>query len=82
MRVEHPTALASWVLRTYPEWTPARVESAMVGDQSINVKLGNPVPVFVLYNTAVVEENGDVHFFDDIYGQDAALEKALASAQP
>jgi murein L,D-transpeptidase YcbB/YkuD len=82
MRVEHPTALASWVLRTYPEWTPARVESAMVGDQSINVKLGNPVPVFVLYNTAVVEENGDVHFFDDIYGQDTTLEKALAAARP
>jgi murein L,D-transpeptidase YcbB/YkuD len=82
MRVEHPTALASWVLRNYPEWTPARVESAMVGDQSINVKLGNPVPVFVLYNTAVVEENGDVHFFDDIYGQDAALEKALVAARP
>jgi murein L,D-transpeptidase YcbB/YkuD len=82
MRVEHPTALASWVLRTYPEWTPARVESAMVGNQSINVKLGNPVPVFVLYNTAVVEENGEVHFFDDIYGQDAALEKALAAARP
>ena len=82
IRVEHPTALASWVLRTYPEWTPDRVESAMVGDQSINVKLGNPVPVFVLYNTAVVEENGDVHFFDDIYGQDAAVEKALAAARP
>jgi murein L,D-transpeptidase YcbB/YkuD len=82
IRVEHPTALASWVLRSYPEWTSERVENAMVGNQSINVKLGNPVPVFVLYNTAVVEENGDVHFFDDIYGQDGTLEKALAASQP
>jgi len=82
IRLEHPTALASWVLRNYPQWTPDRVEGAMVGNQSISVKLGNPVPVFVFYNTAVVEENGDVHFFDDIYGQDAALEKALADARP
>jgi len=82
IRLEHPTALAAWVLRNYPQWTPDRVESAMVGDQSINVKLENPVPVFVFYNTAVVEENGDVHFYDDIYGQDAALEKALAAARP
>jgi len=82
IRLEHPTALASWVLRNYPQWTPDHVESAMVGNQSINVKLGNPVPVFVSYNTAVVEENGDVHFFDDIYGQDAALEKALAASHP
>jgi murein L,D-transpeptidase YcbB/YkuD len=82
MRLEHPTALAAWVLRDHPEWTPTRVENAMVGDQSFSVKLGNPVPVFVVYDTAVVEENGDVHFFDDIYGQDAALEKALAAAHP
>jgi murein L,D-transpeptidase YcbB/YkuD len=82
IRLEHPLALASWVLRNFPEWTPARVESAMVGNQSIPVKLANPIPVFVVYNTAVVEENGDVHFFDDIYGQDAALEKALAVARP
>src|SRR5438270_499711 len=82
IRLEHPLALASWVLRNSTEWTPARVEDAMVGNQSLNVKLGNPVPVFVVYDTAVVEENGDVHFFDDIYGQDAALEKALAAAQP
>lgn len=82
VRVEHPTALAAWVLRNYPEWTPARVENAMVGDQSFSVKLGKPVPVFVVYDTAVVEENGDVHFFDDIYGQDAVLEKALAASRP
>lgn len=82
IRVEHPTALASWVLRNYPQWTPNRVESAMVGNQSINVKLGNPVQVFVFYNTAIVEENGDVHFFDDIYSQDTALEKALAAFRP
>ena len=54
----------------------------MVGDQSFSVKLGNPVPVFVVYDTAVVEENGDVHFFDDIYGRDAALEKAMAAGRP
>jgi murein L,D-transpeptidase YcbB/YkuD len=82
IRLEHPLVLASWVLRNSPEWTPERVEAAMVGNQSIPVKLVNSIPVFVVYNTAVVEENGDVHFFDDIYGQDAALEKALAAARP
>jgi L,D-transpeptidase YcbB len=82
IRLEHPTALASWVLRNYPQWTPDRVESAMAGDQSINVKLENSVPVFVFHNTAVVKENGDVHFYDDISDQDAALEKALVASHP
>jgi murein L,D-transpeptidase YcbB/YkuD len=38
-----------------------------------------------MYSTAVVMKNGEVHFFQDIYGrtrrEDAALEKELA-AQP
>jgi len=45
--------------------------------------LQTPSP-FLRLSTQIIatEENGDVHFFDDIYGQDAALEKALASARP
>jgi murein L,D-transpeptidase YcbB/YkuD len=82
IRVEHPLALSSWVLRNYREWTPARVEDAMVGNQSITVKLNGPLPLFILYNTATVEENGEVRFSDDIYGQDAEMEKALAAAHP
>jgi murein L,D-transpeptidase YcbB/YkuD len=38
--------------------------------------------LLILYQTALVEENGDVHFFDDIYGEDTALEKSLAAARP
>jgi len=29
-----------------------------------------------------VTEDGVVHFFDDIYGHDAALDKALAKGYP
>lgn len=45
------------------------------------MKVSNPIPVPIVYQTAVVE-NGDVHFFDDIYDQNTALEKALAAARP
>ena len=34
-----------------------------------------------MYVTAVVLENGEVRFFEDIYGQDAALEKEMAKPQ-
>jgi murein L,D-transpeptidase YcbB/YkuD len=36
--------------------------------------------VTTIYVTAVVTENGEVHFFEDIYGQDAAFEQELAEA--
>jgi murein L,D-transpeptidase YcbB/YkuD len=46
------------------------------------VNLAKPVPVLILYSTAVVEPDGEVRFFDDIYGHDAELIKMLAHGYP
>jgi len=82
IRVEDPVALAEWVLRGNPEWAPDKIRAAMDGSETIAVKVASPIPVLIVYGTAVVMENGDVHFFDDIYGYDAELERALASHHP
>jgi murein L,D-transpeptidase YcbB/YkuD len=34
------------------------------------VKLDNPVPVFITYYTAWVDESGKLNFREDIYGHD------------
>lgn len=78
IRVEDPVALAKWVLKDQPTWSEARIRAAMNGEETFQVKLERPIPVLILYSTAVVMENGEVRFFDDIYGQDAALEQVLA----
>jgi murein L,D-transpeptidase YcbB/YkuD len=39
------------------------------------------VPVLIVYLTAVIEENNEVSFFDDIYGYDTSLNNALAKGQ-
>jgi len=82
IRVEDPVALAAWVLRDKPEWTLDRIRAAMNGDTSIQVNLDKPIPVLILYSTAVVDPDGEVRFFDDIYGYDAPLAKALANGPP
>jgi murein L,D-transpeptidase YcbB/YkuD len=82
IRVEDPVALAQWVLRDQPSWTEESIRAAVDGDKTLQVKLDRPIPVLILYSTAVVAEDGEVRFFDDIYGQDAALERALADEDP
>jgi murein L,D-transpeptidase YcbB/YkuD len=82
IRVENPVALAAWVLRDKPEWTVDRIRAVMNGDTTMQVNLAKPVPVLILYSTAVVEPGGEVRFFDDIYGHDALLIKALANGYP
>ena len=41
------------------------------------VKLEEPVPVFITYYTAWVDENGVLNFRDDIYGHDAQVVKKM-----
>jgi murein L,D-transpeptidase YcbB/YkuD len=82
IRVENPVALAAWVLRDKPAWTVDRIRTTMNGDTSVQVNLDKPIPVLILYSTAVVEPDGEVRFFEDIYGHDAALVKVLANGYP
>jgi murein L,D-transpeptidase YcbB/YkuD len=78
IRVEDPEGLALWVLRNQqPEWTSERIHNAMNGEDTMEVTLQAPIPVLIVYATAVVLSNGEVRFFDDIYKQDARLEKSL-----
>lgn len=82
IRAEKPEQLANWALQNMPEWTPSHIASAM-GDgtddgKPIVVTLAKPIPVLVVYATAVVLENGEVQFFDDIYKEDVRLEQILA----
>src|SRR3984957_584255 len=83
IRVEKPDELAAWALRNNPGWDLERVREAMKsGKDNQRVNLAKPIPVFILYGTAIVDEKGEAHFYDDIYGLDADLEKVLAKGYP
>jgi len=82
VRLERPAELAAWVLRDNPGWTPDRIRTAMNGTTTQQVNLTHPIPVLILYGTVIVLDDGVVHFYDDIYGHDAALDKVLAKGYP
>jgi L,D-transpeptidase YcbB len=82
IRVENPVELAAWVLRDQPAWTLARIRQAEHGEKSLQVNLTKPIPVLIVYGTAVVRESGEVCFFEDLYKHDAALEEVLDKGYP
>jgi murein L,D-transpeptidase YcbB/YkuD len=83
IRVEKPVELAAWLLQDQPKWTLDAVRAAMQsGPDDQQVNLTRPVPVVIIYLTAVVEEDGEVYFFDDIYGHDRSLNAVLAKGPP
>jgi murein L,D-transpeptidase YcbB/YkuD len=82
IREEKPAELAAWLLHDQPKWTQETITAAMnSGPNNQQVKLSSPVPVVIVYMTAIVEENGEIYFFNDIYGHDGAMNAALAKGQ-
>jgi murein L,D-transpeptidase YcbB/YkuD len=83
IRVDQPADLVAWVLRNTPGWDLERVKATMNGDQeNLQVNLVKRIPVLIVYGTAAVNEENQIRFFDDIYGYDADLRKALAAGYP
>ena len=82
IRVEKPEELALWVLRGKAGWDLDRIHAAEEGSKPLQVNLDQPIPVLVVYGTAVVISNGEVHFFEDIYGHDKSLEELLDAGYP
>ncbi|QTD44594.1 L,D-transpeptidase family protein [Ottowia testudinis] len=76
VRIEEPVALAQWVLHDQPDWTEARIRQSMGRPRPVTAKLIEPVPVLMLYQTAVVAD-GKLHFVPDLYGLDKHLAQAL-----
>lgn len=77
IRVARPAELAAWILRSQPGWTLPRVYGAMNGTTTMPVMLDHAIPILIVYTTAIVLENGEERFFEDIYGQDSRLEQSL-----
>jgi len=82
IRLERPADLAVWVLRDNPGWDMTRIRAAMNGGSNQQVNLTHPIPVLIVYATVIITEDGLVHFYDDIYGHDATLEKVLQQGYP
>ena len=77
IRLSDPEKMANYLLRNNPEWTPEKISEAMNSGKEKYVKLKTPVPVFISYYTAWVDETGNLNFREDIYKHDASLARKM-----
>jgi len=79
IRVEHPAALAQYVLGRQRQWNADTIQDALQPGPTRHVDLARPVPVVLFYATAMVDSNGGARFAADIYGRDWKLRQQLAA---
>lgn len=77
IRVEHPAALAQFVLADPQRWDADAVAAAMRSGRTLTVPLPQAVPVVLFYATALTDRQGRALFAEDIYGLDEKLLQAL-----
>ena len=77
IRLADAEKLADYVLENNSHWTPEKINEAMNSGNEQFVKLKDPVPVFITYYTAWVDDNGQLNFRDDIYGHDKAVAEKM-----
>ena len=78
IRVERPFELADYLLRDDPQWNGGQLRAAVDRGEQRDVKLPQPVPVYLLYFTAMPGPDGGVAFYEDIYDLDRAQGVAQA----
>lgn len=54
------------MLRDQPQWTAKHIADAMHGETTIRVSLVKPVSVQIVHGTAIVMEDGQVHYDQDV----------------
>ncbi|AOM75719.1 L,D-transpeptidase family protein [Pedobacter steynii] len=77
IRLAQPAKLAEYLLADQKQWTPDNIAKAMKSTKEIWVRLKKPVPVFITYFTAWVDQHGRLNFRDDIYGHDQKMAEQL-----
>lgn len=71
VRLEDAVGLAAFLLRDDPSWSGPALEAAIATGRQREIALPRPVPVYLVYWTAWVGDDGRLQLRDDIYGRDA-----------
>lgn len=77
IRISEPLKLAMFLLKNDTSWTEPKILEDMNRLQEKYLTLKNRVPVYIIYLTSFIDENGEINFRDDIYERDEKLKDMI-----
>jgi murein L,D-transpeptidase YcbB/YkuD len=75
VRVENPRQFAEIILG----WDQQRIASTLASSRDYSVPVEEDIDVHVTYFTAWPDETGAIQYFEDVYGRDQLVERALGT---
>lgn len=77
IRLERPRDLANLLVSKATSRSPAEIDGLLKTGSEQWIKLDQKLPVYILYFTAWVQDDGTVRFHHDVYGRDEQLERQV-----
>jgi len=82
VRLEKPIELANLLLHDEPGWCFERLRKTLETEQDFRIRLTRAMPVYLVYWTAWVDNDGTIQLRPDVYGRDERLSSALDELEP
>jgi murein L,D-transpeptidase YcbB/YkuD len=82
VRIERPRDFARMLLELQSSELPDSLDALVEGGEEKWIALDRPLPIFLLYFTAWVQEGGATRFHHDIYGHDEAMGEQTGEIGP
>jgi murein L,D-transpeptidase YcbB/YkuD len=76
VRLERPFELVEYFIQESPTLTHEEINKKLSSGETQYIRIRNPIPIFITYITAWVDENGRTHFREDVYKARAEKEPA------
>lgn len=71
VRLPAPDEVAAVLLKpNHDAWDAQRINATLDAEKTRWVKLEQPIPILIIYDTAFLSDNGELHFRPDGYGYD------------
>jgi murein L,D-transpeptidase YcbB/YkuD len=82
VRIERPRDFARMLLELQSSENPDTLDALVEAGEEKWIALERPLPIFLLYFTAWVREDGTTRFHHDVYGHDEAIEEETDEIGP
>lgn len=73
IRLEKPMELAYYLFKDDPKWNKEKLDATLNKRKNKRINLEVPVPIYLLYFTAWVNDAEELYFLPDVYKRDDAL---------
>jgi len=77
VRLQNPFQLAEYILADQGNWDKEKIDGVIARKKNKRVNLDSPIPITLHYQTVYVDNDGLVHYMEDVYKRNEVIKEAL-----